>query len=629
MEAWLCKDNMVHELQYSEPQIRNLWQRMSKKSSKQWLKTFTSLTEKERAVIDEAIYSASPNTRKLLGIQVQTATSAKAFRFLLRLFSLGLLDSDHTENRALLIIIGNTSLMPPMQSLDQLSVASRLKQLEGRERARETSKERGEVRVRSSSTAHDTLERVKQQPPSGSELLTNFDERMTAQDFLGSPTNTNAANVTTPSSTSVRNISQSKADTLAIEHNPYNKGEDPESMKAPGAVFDTSGLAEELYSGFIIEKAMPSPGGGKPSWAFQAYRQKYFESDTFRAEANERAKKAGSEMKQYYSVPSKYRTHVDRLLRDLNSAESTRGLEWVIVSVEGIHGSNKQPEFEEVHVIVKRIGRLPTNLLHYGQQGNHIGPTATHQKFVKLSEPHSSNNHGAQFQHPNAHAPPAPFQASYTQPRPGPSVNHQYVVGREQPQGGISGQRRPPPPPPPPPQYPRQADGQLNVPYQQRAGPVPLNTTQVPNPRIHFQSHDEKFPVSSLPTHPQSRPSAGSKTSTSVSPRDHIRRQMEKARQGKVKTRINIDYSTSEEEFSDNATVPTEAVSDSELSEEDPDDEQIRKLFAKWTPAGVVGKNSNKKLERDASVSNTGRSNGRSGSREASTRYAGVSKNNL
>ena len=56
--------------------------------------------------------SRQPNdTRKLLSVQVHSARGAAIFRIFLRLCSLGLLDSNHLETRALLIIIGNKNTL--------------------------------------------------------------------------------------------------------------------------------------------------------------------------------------------------------------------------------------------------------------------------------------------------------------------------------------------------------------------------------------------------------------------------------------------------------------------------------------------------------------------------------------
>ena len=182
-------------------------------------------------------------------------------------------------------------------------------------------------------------------------------------------------NGTAPVLMPLRSSGQNSNDALEYKHNPYPKGEEPKSQNFPYPTLDKNGLIEPFYCGYAIEKTTPSPTGSKPSWAYQTYRRKRFESSAFRADAIKRARKLGNGVVQYNKVHSKYQKHVDRLLKDLNTAESDKRLEWVIASINPTSGPNKKLDYDEVHVIVKRVGRplgaqTPNNKATSGKMNN-------------------------------------------------------------------------------------------------------------------------------------------------------------------------------------------------------------------------------------------------------------------
>ena len=142
---------------------------------------------------------------------------------------------------------------------------------------------------------------------------------------------------------------------LEYEHNPYVKGDEPKTQNFPKPTLDRNGLIESVYCGYAIEKTTLSPTGNRPSWAYQTYRRIRFESSAFRADAIKRARKLGTGVAQYDKVHSKYQKHINRLLEDLNIAEPDKRLEWVIASVNPISGLNRNLEYDEIHVIFKRV----------------------------------------------------------------------------------------------------------------------------------------------------------------------------------------------------------------------------------------------------------------------------------
>ena len=159
-----------------------------------------------------------------------------------------------------------------------------------------------------------------------------------------------------PGSMSLRD-GPSNNDTMEYKHNPYAKREEPKFQHFPKPTLDKNGAIKSFYCGYTIEKTTPSPTGNKPSWAYQTYRRQLYESDALRAIAMKRATRINQVVAQYKKIHSRHQEHIDRLLRDLNFAERGKRLEWVIVSINPIPGSNKKLEYEEIHVIFKRAGR--------------------------------------------------------------------------------------------------------------------------------------------------------------------------------------------------------------------------------------------------------------------------------
>ena len=492
------------------------------------------------------------------------------------------------------------------------------------------------------------------------------------------PTNTNGA---VPTSIPVRNNGQSRNHVFEYKHNPYPKGEEPKAQKFPSPSLDKNNAIEPFYCGFAIEKTSPNPAGGKPSWTYQTYRRKYFQSSAFRADAIKRAKKIGNGVTQYDKMLPRYQKHTDRLLKDLNDAEPDKRLEWVIASVNPITGSKRALELKEVRVIVKRVGRLleaqDTKNVQadgkIGHQGSSDGypkvsleedqlraldrersqqavlhewkarqpareaqaqgpfqaqfDTPIRSPYRQGQEPQcfnrdngkpqaldSDNLMGAQFQ-PQGIYSSQPIHLGGNRPRPGPRPDLPSQVPQQHfhDQGGMMGPHEQHPLPPRQHLDPKQYH-QANAQHEQGNARVPLATAQPrPDPR-QFQGLAGQFGPPPPPLHPnqqqfnahQSRPNdnpnitiiqdevsgkppqhepkhnrpALIKTESfesfhvrhrppkpkavPLSPRTVIRMQREQERAERRANRNFVDYSTSEESYSDGGTVFTEAASDND-----------------------------------------------------------------
>ena len=149
---------------------------------------------------------------------------------------------------------------------------------------------------------------------------------------------------------------------------------------APISVLDEIRMIEPSYCGYVIEKAAPNPVGGEPSWKFPRYRRQRLKSSSFRAEAIRRARMFGNVVAQYDEIRPEHQKDIDRLLKDFNNAELDKRLKWVIASVRPLFTSNSftsddKPEYDEVHVIIKRIGgplgaQAPKDLAEGGKMSN-------------------------------------------------------------------------------------------------------------------------------------------------------------------------------------------------------------------------------------------------------------------